>query len=151
MTSSPGDTRLATADSRPPVPLEVSRSRSFLVLKTRLAPAVISARIDANSGPRWSIIGRFMLRTTRSGSGVGPGIRSWVEKVIGRATSKGSGGEGDSELMLLRCVRKQGDRPCAFEGRGQRPLMPGTRPGDAAGQDLAPVADEPAQTGHLFV
>jgi len=74
---------LATADSRPPVPELVRRSRSLLVLKTRLAPAVISARMAANSAPRWSIIGRLMLRTTRSGSGVGPGIRSWDWNVIG--------------------------------------------------------------------
>jgi len=25
----------------------------------------------------WSIMGRLAARTTRSGSGVGPGIRSW--------------------------------------------------------------------------
>ena len=82
-TSSPGETRFAIADSSPPVPELVSSRRSLEVLNTRFAPALISARIAANSGPRWSIIGRFMLRTTRSGRGVGPGMRSWVWKVMG--------------------------------------------------------------------
>ena len=32
----------------------------------------------ANSGPRWSMIGVSIARSTRSGSGVGPGIcRKW--------------------------------------------------------------------------
>jgi hypothetical protein len=75
-TSSPGDTRLAIADSRPPLPEAVSTRRSLSVSNTRLAPPVTSASSSANSGPRWSIMGREAARTTRSGSGVGPGMRS---------------------------------------------------------------------------
>src|SRR5713226_5894653 len=137
MTSSPGETRLATADSRPPVPDDVSRSRSFDVLNTRFAPDVISPRIAANSGPRWSIMGRFMLRTTRSGRGVGPGIRSWVWKAM--------------RLVRLGRVREQRDRARALEGCGQRALMPRTGPGDAAREDLAAVADKAPQAGNLLV
>src|ERR1700739_709906 len=53
--------------------------------------------------------------------------------------------------MLLRCVRKQRDRARTLERGGQRPLVPRARTGHAARQDLAPVADEPAQPGDLLV
>jgi len=77
MTLSPGETRLAAADSIEPVPDELRIKRSAAeVPNTSRTPAEISLCIAANSDPRWSIIGRAMARTTRSGSGVGPGIRS---------------------------------------------------------------------------
>src|SRR6185437_13719625 len=99
----------------------VRSSRSLLVLKTRLAPALISDRIAANSGPRWSIIGRLMARTTRSGSGVGPGMRSWLWKVI--------------SLVKLGRVRKQRDRACALQRGGKRALVLGACARHAPRQD----------------
>src|SRR5215471_4265547 len=137
--------RLATADSSPPVPELVSSSRSLFVLNTRLAPAVTSARIAANSGPRWSIMGRFIARTIRSGSGVGPGIRSWVEKLIGRAPIPGLWRPRNSALVQLRRVRKEGNRARALERGGQRALMTGACARHATRQDLAPIADEATQ------
>src|SRR5438270_3712969 len=104
-----------------------------------------------HSGPQWSIIGLLMLRTTRSGRGVGPGIRSWVENVIGRAPLTGFAGAADSRLPDFGCVREQRDGARPLERGGQRPLVAGTGPGDAAGQDLAPVADEAAQPRDLLV
>src|SRR5579864_4875435 len=53
--------------------------------------------------------------------------------------------------MLLRCVWKQRDRARALERGGQRTLVPGTGPGHTPGQNLAPVADEPAEPGDLLV
>ena len=76
-TRSPGVTRLTIADSNPPVPELDITITSFWVPKTCLAPRTTSSSRAANSGPRWSIIGWLMARTTRSGSGAGPGIRSW--------------------------------------------------------------------------
>src|SRR6185312_16203061 len=50
----------------------------LVVLKIVLMPSRARLATLANSGPRWSIIGVSMARSTRSGSGVGPGIcRKW--------------------------------------------------------------------------
>src|ERR671914_268531 len=44
------------------------------VLKILLMPSRQRLASLANSGPRWSMIGVSIARSTRSGSGVGPGI-----------------------------------------------------------------------------
>src|SRR5580704_11740990 len=50
----------------------------WVVLKMVLMPSSTRLVILANSGPRWSISGMSMARSTRSGTGVGPGIcRKW--------------------------------------------------------------------------
>src|SRR5215831_13005051 len=47
--------------------------------------------------------------------------------------------------------RQQRDGARALQGVGQRPLMLGARPGDAARQDLAPLGQEPAEAADLLV
>src|SRR5215831_1615754 len=48
------------------------------VLKMVLMPSRHRLASLANSGPRWSMIGVSIARSTRSGSGVGPGMcRKW--------------------------------------------------------------------------
>src|SRR2546427_11407115 len=80
-------------------------------------------------------------------------MRSWLEKVMGVLLS----GDGASahillpSLVLFGRVRKESDRASALEGCGQRPLVPGARARHAARQDLAAVADEPAQARDLLV
>src|ERR1700730_4794870 len=50
----------------------------LVVLKMVLMPSRHFLASLANSGPRWSMIGVSMARSTRSGSAVGPGIcRKW--------------------------------------------------------------------------
>ena len=50
----------------------------LVVLKMVLMPSRQRLASLANSGPRWSMIGVSIARSTRSGSGVGPGIcRKW--------------------------------------------------------------------------
>src|SRR5580704_1211088 len=73
---SPGLSRLTTAASRPPVPLHGYRRTSFSVRSAQRRPLMTSSITAANSGPRWLIMGRLAERTTRAGSGVGPGMRS---------------------------------------------------------------------------
>src|SRR6266852_2152988 len=105
-------------------------------------------------------MGRFMLRTTRSGRGVGPGIRSGVWKVLGRAPARDCGGNmilrggrnrPPLQLVRLRRVREQSDRPGALEGGRERPLVPSARPGDSTREDLAAVAYESPQARDLLV
>ena len=45
-----------------------------LVRNTRCMAAITAKPISANSGPRWSMVGMSMARSTRSGTLVGPGI-----------------------------------------------------------------------------
>src|SRR5262249_42121033 len=45
-----------------------------LVRNTRCIDAITAKPISANSGPRWSMVGISMARSTRSGTLVGPGI-----------------------------------------------------------------------------
>src|SRR5215467_11004276 len=45
-----------------------------LVRNIRCMPAITAKPISANSGPRWSMVGMSMARSTRSGTLVGPGI-----------------------------------------------------------------------------
>ena len=48
------------------------------VWKTCCMPAMTRLPSTANSGPRWSIVGRLIARRIRSGTGLGPGIcRKW--------------------------------------------------------------------------
>ena len=48
------------------------------VLNTSRMPAITSSPSAAKSGPRWSMVGASMARSTRSGTFVGPGIcRKW--------------------------------------------------------------------------
>src|SRR5688500_18940816 len=48
------------------------------VLKMRFMPSSTSFEITWNAGPRWSMVGRSIARSTRSGTLVGPGIcRKW--------------------------------------------------------------------------
>src|SRR5579864_520645 len=79
-----------------------------------------------------------------------------------RAPSRGSGGRmilrGDHEcdrpserLVRLGRVWEQCDRPRALEGGREGTLVPGACAGDAAGKDLASVADESPQAGDLLV
>src|SRR6266481_268702 len=50
----------------------------LVVLKMVLTPSRHFLASLANSGPRWSMIGVSIARSTRSGSAVGPGIcRKW--------------------------------------------------------------------------
>src|SRR5262249_17261554 len=50
----------------------------LVVLKIVLTPSRHRLASLANSGPRWSMIGVSIARSTRSGSGVGPGMcRKW--------------------------------------------------------------------------
>src|SRR3954471_9968959 len=50
----------------------------LVVLKMVLMPSRHFLASLANSGPRWSMIGVSIARSTRSGSGEGPGIcRAW--------------------------------------------------------------------------
>ena len=48
------------------------------VRKTSRMPSSTSSPSVAKSGPRWSIVGASIARSTRSGTFVGPGIcRKW--------------------------------------------------------------------------
>ena len=62
--------------SRPPVPLHGYSRMSLSVCSAQRSPLMTSSITAANSGPRWLIMGRLAERTTRAGSGVGPGTRS---------------------------------------------------------------------------
>src|SRR5580700_5924945 len=84
---SPGLSRLTTVASRPPVPLHGYRRMSFSVRSAQRRPLMTSSITAANSGPRWLIMGRLAERTTRAGSGVGPGTRS-CGSPIGRSLPK---------------------------------------------------------------
>ena len=49
----------------------------LVVLKMVLMPSRQRLASLANSGPRWSMIGVSIARSTRSGSGVGPDLQEW--------------------------------------------------------------------------
>src|SRR5437879_6023791 len=118
-TSSPGETRFATADSSPPEPEELRRIRSFSVSKTRLVPLRMSLRTAANSGPRWSIIGLLAARTTRSGSGAGPGMRSCCWKIMCYLLGRMVGGdEGEASLAPTDVGGDEGEASLAPTGVG---------------------------------
>src|SRR6185437_14405009 len=82
-TVSPGDRVLTRAASQAPVPDEGKMTTGSPVPKTRRSPGMMSRNKAANSGPRWSITGAAMARSTRSGTLVGPGIwRKWRPECI---------------------------------------------------------------------
>ena len=57
---------------------------SVEVLNTCFRPARISSASPAKSGPRWSMVGISIARSTRSGTLVGPGIcRKWRPAGVG--------------------------------------------------------------------
>ena len=74
---SPGLVMFCTAASNPPVPEDGNTTTSFLVWKAHCRPSRHSLIRAANWGPRWLIMGASMAARTRSGTGVGPGTRSW--------------------------------------------------------------------------
>src|SRR3954447_18857993 len=66
------------AASHAPVPLAGETTTGPLVRKTCCRPARTSLPSSAKPGPRWSIVGASVARSTRSGTFVGPGIcRKW--------------------------------------------------------------------------
>ena len=72
-TLSPADNVLTSPASHPPLPDAGNMITWPDVLKILRTPSIISLVSSANSGPRWSIVGRPMARSTRSGTLVGPG------------------------------------------------------------------------------
>src|SRR4029079_8541775 len=88
----------------------------LVVLKMVLMPSRQRLASLANSGPRWSMIGVSIARSTRSGSGVGPGIcKKWrpTERAefwaIGE-TLRLSVDSGQDKHRMLRC----GQAPLAY-------------------------------------
>ena len=73
-TASPGDRVLTSAASHAPVPEAGNRTTGPVVRNTVFSRSKIASAISANSGPRWSMVGRSMARSTRSGTLVGPGM-----------------------------------------------------------------------------
>ena len=73
-TRSPGETRLATADSIADVPEPGITSTGFAVANTRPSPASRLVNSCLNSGLRWWITGRARAASTSGGTGVGPGV-----------------------------------------------------------------------------
>ena len=73
-TRSPGESRLATADSIAAVPEPVKRSTSCSVANRRLRAASVSPRSARKSGLRWWCSGAASAATTSGGIGVGPGV-----------------------------------------------------------------------------
>ena len=77
-TASPGESVLTSAASHAPVPEAGKITTGPLVWKTRLRPVRTERPSVAKSGPRWSIVGSEIARSTRPGTSVGPGIcRKW--------------------------------------------------------------------------
>ena len=77
-TLSPGDSVLTIAASQAPVPDEGKMMTGPAVWKIFWQPSNTVLPSSANSALRWSITGMSMARSTRSGTGLGPGIcRKW--------------------------------------------------------------------------
>ena len=70
--TSPGKTRLATADSRAPVPDAANERTSFCVWNTALRFLSARSWTAMKAGARWYGIGEAMTWLTAGGSGVGP-------------------------------------------------------------------------------
>ena len=73
-TLSPGESVLTIAASQAPVPEDGKMMTGPAVLKTFWVPSKTAFASSANAGLRWSITGMSMARSTRSGTGLGPGI-----------------------------------------------------------------------------
>ena len=77
-TLSPGDSVLTIAASQAPVPEEGKMITGPEVLKIFWQPSNTALPSSANSALRWSMTGMSMARSTRSGTGLGPGMcRKW--------------------------------------------------------------------------
>ena len=77
-TLSPGDSVLTIAASQAPVPEEGKMITGPEVLKIFWQPTSTALPSSANCALRWSITGMSMARSTRSGTGLGPGIcKKW--------------------------------------------------------------------------
>ena len=77
-TLSPGDSVLTIAASQAPVPEDGNTITGPLVLKIFWQPSNTALPSSANSALRWSMTGISMARSTRSGTGLGPGMfRKW--------------------------------------------------------------------------
>src|SRR5436853_2451715 len=74
---SPGERKLATAPSIPPVPDDARMSTSFLVWYNHLRSSRTSPNNWANSGARWWMIGLAIASNTSGGTGVGPGASKY--------------------------------------------------------------------------
>ncbi len=87
---SPGESRLAKADSNAAVPLELNRITSRSVRYTRCRPVSTRASTALNSGERWCGSGSASAATTAGGMGVGPGVSSrFVTRRAGPAAVPG--------------------------------------------------------------
>ena len=73
-TRSPGLSVLTRAASQAPVPVAGNISTGLVVPNTGLIFSSSRRPSAWNSGPRWSIVGSEMARSTSSGTLVGPGI-----------------------------------------------------------------------------
>src|SRR5690242_13393129 len=165
-TVSPGDKVLTRAASQAPVPDEGKMTTGSSVPKTCRSPGMMSRYRAANSGPRWSITGAAMARSTRSGTLVGPGIwRKWRPACIselyehdpgqaspGQASRRPAPGICYSTNSLVDSVisgRRMNDRVSARHDLGCRHLPaagPAGPPGPATRHPRAgrPAADGPA-------
>src|SRR6185437_4263558 len=146
-TLSPGESVLASAASQAPVPEEGKTTTAPLVRKIRLMPAMADLASSANSGPRWSMVGRSMARRIRSGTLVGPGIcrkclpvRELITRVScgGGANLPGRPRLSKAAAHALRArsaavageiVHRRGDAfgPMRHLGKRQRHFHPGER------------------------
>ncbi len=70
---SPGERKLVTEPTMPPVPVDARMSTSFLVWKSHLRLFFASSSIGINSGERWWITGIAIAVSASGGTGVGPG------------------------------------------------------------------------------
>src|SRR5829696_6486064 len=79
------------------------------VLNTFCIPSMTSRPSAAKSGPRWSIVGASMARSTRSGTLVGPGIcRKWRPgRYIKRFHTVASGQESEMALRDLAATLRR--------------------------------------------
>ena len=97
-TASPGESVLTSAASHAPVPEAGKMTTGPFVWKTRLRPVRTERPSSAKSGPRWSIVGSEIARSTRPGTSVGPGnlqeVAAGRASVHSAASSCGSGGGG---------------------------------------------------------
>ena len=73
-TRSPGDRVLTSAASHAPVPDDGYMTTFPAVPNSVFSRSRISSVSAANSGPRWSMVGRSIALSTRSGTLDGPGI-----------------------------------------------------------------------------
>src|SRR5205085_6314490 len=95
----------------------------FAVLKIVLMPSRQRLARLANSGPRWSMIGVSIARSTRSGNGVGPGIcRKW------RPTGREEFFDIGKSLVTRGCLSSADDgtaaAACRHEGRMRESVKP---------------------------